>query len=761
MKLKMSRAGLLFAAVLAAGAPVAAADSGVPSATGAGAGEAQILSRIRPPSFPARCFAITDFGARSGADASAAISAAIAACAKAGGGHVVVPAGQWGTGPVRLLGGVDLHLERGAVLRFSTNPADYPNVRTRFEGVECMNFQPLIYAEGQSDIAVSGEGLLDGQASPANWWAWHSGQKGPDREDRMALFQMGEEGVPVERRVFGGSHRLRPSFIEFTRCRNILIEGVAIIRSPMWEIHPVLCQNVTVRGVRISSLGPNNDGCDPECSRDVLIQDCLFNTGDDCIAIKSGRNNDGRRVGVPVENIIVRGCVMRDGHGGVSIGSEISGGCRNVFVEGCLMDSPRLNYGLRLKSNGKRGGFMENVQMRNTGIGTVSGAALIVDMLYSEVDGFQGPFPPVVRNVRLENVASAHSRTVFKLATFPAATVEGVRVEDSVFRGVAKDSLQAAPPLALSHVLVNPPDPAPIPHPDAVVAQDGTGQYSSVQDAVSAAPVREREDGPRWVILVKPGIYREHVYVQRERGNILLEGEDPSRTFISGSLHASLPGPDGRPIGTFRTATVQVDADGFAALNISFVNESGPVGQAVALRVDGDRVEFRNCRILGWQDSLLVNRGRQVFRDCLVEGTVDFIFGGATAFFDHCRIHCLGDGYVTAASTPQGAGHGLVFSDCRITAEDGVRTFLGRPWRTHAQVAFLRTEMAGAVRPEGWNDWKKPEAHQSARFAEYASSGPGAAGPRAGWSHELSEAEARSLDENSVVGGPDGWKPSL
>src|SRR5207302_355401 len=163
-----------------------------------------------------------------------------------------------------------------------------------------------------------------------------------------------EAGAPVDQRVFGDGHFLRPSFVEPYRCKNVLIEGVSISASPMWELHPTLCTNVTVRDVHINSLGPNNDGCDPESCRDVLIEGTTFQTGDDCIAIKSGRNNDGRRVNVPAENTIVRNCTMKDGHGGVTIGSEISGSCRNVFIENCKMDSPELDRALRFKSNAQR-----------------------------------------------------------------------------------------------------------------------------------------------------------------------------------------------------------------------------------------------------------------------------------------------------------------------------------------------------------------------------------------------------------------------
>jgi unsaturated rhamnogalacturonyl hydrolase len=297
-----------------------------------------------------------------------------------------------------------------------------------------MNYSPFIYAFEQENIAVTGEGTLDGQASETNWWRWTKHGTGQDRADRDALFQMGEDGVPVSQRVFGAGHFLRPNFIQPYRCRNILIEGVTILRSPMWEIHPVLSENITVRGVKIDSHGPNNDGCDPESCRDVLIENTVFDTGDDCIAIKSGRNNDGRHVGVASENLVIRGCTMKDGHGGVVLGSEISGGCRNVFVEDCTMDSPELDRALRIKSNARRGGVLENIFMRNVRIGRVAEAVLTVDLLYEE--GAKGDFPPTVRNIQFDHITSEHSPRVLWIAGFKGATIDGIRIRDSQFRGV-------------------------------------------------------------------------------------------------------------------------------------------------------------------------------------------------------------------------------------------------------------------------------------------------------------------------------------
>jgi len=335
-------------------------------------------------------------------------------------------------------------------------------------------------------------------------------------------------------------------------------------------------------------------------------------------------------------------------------------------------------------------------------------------------------------------------------------------VLSAIFRGVARAVLG----LTAANIAVA----AAAPQPDAIVATDGSGQYRSVQEAISAAPMRTGKDDPRWVILVKPGTYHERIYVQRERGNLLVRGEDAATTIITYDLHANLPGPDGQGIGTFRTPTLQVDGDGMIWENLTIANGAGKPGpraggpdvaQAVALRVDADRVVFRHCRFLGWQDTILVNRGRQYFADCYIEGSVDFIFGGATAYFDRCHIHCVGDGYVTAASTPEGAPYGLVFSDCSITGARGVRTYLGRPWRNYAQTVFVRTEMSDVVQPAGWHNWKKPEAEKTTFYEEFMSSGPGwVPAQRVPWAKKAATGEVSRYTPQAVLAGSDGWDPA-
>lgn len=403
-----------------------------------------ILARIKPPEFPARDFVITEYGARGDGrmDCSEVFRRAIDACVQSGGGRVVVPAGEFLTGPIHLKSNVNLHLTEGAVIKFHRDPTRYlPLVFTRWEGVECMNYSPLIYAFEQENIAVTGTGILDGQASKEYWWPWKGNTKdgwkeGMPRqhEGRRKLFEMGENGVPVAGRLMGEGHYLRPSFIQPYRSRNILIEGVKIINSPMWEIHPVLSQNITVRKVHIETHGPNNDGCNPESCRDVLIEDSYFDTGDDCIAIKAGRNNDGRRVDTPSENIVVRRCIFKDGHGGVTIGSEMSGGVRNVFAEDCEFESPVLYSALRIKTNAVRGGIVENIFMRNVNVGLVDRAVVDIDLFYEE--GRNGSFLPTVRNIVIEGMKVKQCKTALNLVGYEEAPLQDIRLVDCEFEDV-------------------------------------------------------------------------------------------------------------------------------------------------------------------------------------------------------------------------------------------------------------------------------------------------------------------------------------
>jgi len=404
-----------------------------------------VLKRIQPPKFPDRDFDITRYGAKPDGktDCTEAFARAIGEASAAGGGRVVVPEGVFFTGAIHLKSNVNLHVAKGGTIRFSTDTRQYPIVLTRFEGLECMNYSPLVYALDQRNIAITGEGTLDGGAGPEHWWPWKGrGGTSPDndqRKARAALGEMAEKGLPVEQRVFGDGGFLRPMFIEPYRSANVLIEGVTIINSPMYEIHPVLCRNVTVRNVNISSHGPNNDGCDPESSSDVLIDGCTFDTGDDCIAIKSGRNADGRRLHTPSEYIVVQNCNMKDGHGGVTMGSECSGGIRYVYAQKCKMDSPHLDRILRFKDNAMRGGVIEHVYMRDIEAGQVAGPAIEIDFQYEE--GPNGPFTPVVRDVDVQNVSCRQAGSGMSLRGYRNAPIRDVRLRHLRIDKVSKPNV--------------------------------------------------------------------------------------------------------------------------------------------------------------------------------------------------------------------------------------------------------------------------------------------------------------------------------
>jgi polygalacturonase len=458
---KMSRRHALFAA---AGAVVsggfsecAESDSGWHAAAG-------IRARIRPPQIPGRDFDVTSYGARGddNKNSTDGIRAAIDACSKAGGGVVVIPKGDFLTAAIHLRGNIRLHISDGATLRFDRDPKSYlPLVFTRWEGMELMNYSPFLYAFEQTNIAITGGGTVDGNASCEHWWPWKGRTncgwaKGePEQQPaRDRLEKMAAENVAVRQRQFGTGSFLRPNFIQPYRCTNVLIEGITIKNSPMWEIHPVLCRNVIVRNVSIDSHGPNNDGCDPESSTDVLIENCRFNTGDDCIAIKSGRNHDGRRVHQPSENILIRGCDMKDGHGGVTIGSEISGGVRNVFAEDCRMDSPHLDRILRIKTNSVRGGTIEHIYLRNITAGQVAGPAIEVDFQYEEGD--KGQYPPVVRDIEVRTLTCQKSRRALSLRGYASSPVRDVRLIDCRFDNTSQaDMIEHVEGLSMKGVKEN------------------------------------------------------------------------------------------------------------------------------------------------------------------------------------------------------------------------------------------------------------------------------------------------------------------
>ncbi len=422
----------------------------------------RILARIRPPTFRRRFFDITDYGAVGDGVTknTAAVRAAISACHRAGGGHVVVPAGRFVTGAIHLRSHVDLHVSEGGVLAFSPDPADFlPAVPTRWEGTECYNYSPFVYAYGQRDVGVTGRGMLDGQARLGPWESWYrtSGLQGPDQK---LLRQMGTDGVPVRDRVFGAGHHLRPKMVQFYRCRDVLVSDLTIVDPPMWTVHPVLSTNVTVRNVTVESTLYNTDGCDPEASSHVHITGCRFNTNDDCVAVKSGRDEDGLRVGVPSENIVVQDCDFSGRWGGITVGSEMSGGVRNVFAEDCRINPPDfpghypVKYPLYVKASKKRGSRIEGVYVRRFTGRAVEREVAFVTMNYNNGEG--GTRPVSVRDIHLSEMRIDGARAVLNLVGLETDRLSGVHLSHCTFSGVrGPDAVAFTDDLTFHKVTVN------------------------------------------------------------------------------------------------------------------------------------------------------------------------------------------------------------------------------------------------------------------------------------------------------------------
>ena len=400
----------------------------------------RIVDAIVVPAFADRDFAITDFGASPGADRNAlpAVAAAIDACHAAGGGRVIVPRGLWFMdGPIRFKSNVNLHLQAGAHVQFTGRAAAYlPVVFTRWEGTEVYNYSPFIYGRGLDNVAITGPGLLDGQGE-ANFLPWRANQ----RPDKNVLRQMGHDGVPVDQRVFGEGHWLRPPFVQFLDCRNILIDGPTLIDSPFWVIHPVYCDHVTVRNVKVVSHHINSDGVDPDSSTNVLIENCDFDVGDDGVAIKSGRDQDGWRVGRPSADIVVRNCrYSGNTGGGMAIGSEMSGGVRRVYIEG--WDIPKARHALYFKANLDRGGLIEDVHIRNIRTGETDVLVIFTNDYHSYRGG---TYPPRFERVTFEDVRSDATRIGFHISGHPNAPVR-----DVVLRNIAIG--RAEVPAEIGHV---------------------------------------------------------------------------------------------------------------------------------------------------------------------------------------------------------------------------------------------------------------------------------------------------------------------
>ncbi|MGJ8691400.1 MAG: glycoside hydrolase family 28 protein [Thalassotalea sp.] len=387
----------------------------------------RIVENIQLPIIPTTTFNIVDFGARAGDqfDALPALRLAIKSLAKAGGGRIIIPAGLWRLdGPIHYVSNMELHLEKGAHVQFSGGGENYlPVVKTRWEGTECYNYSPLIYALACQNISLTGQGKVDGQGKE-HFLPWRSKQK----PDQKRLRDMGRDGVPLDERVFGDGHNLRPQFVQFFQCKHVLVEGIELVDSPFWCVHPVYCDQVVVRNISIISQHINSDGIDPDSTSNMLIEGCKFNVDDDGIAIKAGRDQDAWRVGRKSFNIVIRDCdYIGTKGGGMAIGSEMSGGVTDIFVENYRI--PKCRHMLYFKANNDRGGEIDRVYIRNIR-SSYAEAVIIFTNDYHSYRG--GNSPTSFQNILMEDVkcdASEVGLHIFGNSSAPVKNVTLVDVE--------------------------------------------------------------------------------------------------------------------------------------------------------------------------------------------------------------------------------------------------------------------------------------------------------------------------------------------
>ncbi|NDW11449.1 glycoside hydrolase family 28 protein [Bacteroides sp. 214] len=383
--------------------------------------------------YPEKDFSIADFGAVADGKTmnTEAIAKAIDACNQKGGGRVVVPAGEWLTGPVHFKSNINLHLEEGAVLRFTDNPADYlPAVMTSWEGMECYNYSPLLYAFDCENVAITGKGTLKPYMD--NWKVWFKRPK-PHMDALAQLYHWASTDVPVEERQMAvNDNNLRPHLIHFNRCKNVLLEDFVIRESPFWTIHLFMCDGGVVRNLDVYAHGHNNDGVDLEMSRNFLIEDCIFDQGDDAVVIKAGRNRDAWRLNTPCENIVVRNCEIRDGHTLLGIGSELSGGVRNVYMDNCHATKSVHRF-FFIKSNHRRGGFVENITMQNVTCGsTLRVLEIDTDVLYqwkNLVPTYETSITKI-EGIYLNNVSCANAKAIYDLKGDERLPIRNVEIKN-------------------------------------------------------------------------------------------------------------------------------------------------------------------------------------------------------------------------------------------------------------------------------------------------------------------------------------------
>ncbi|RAK06889.1 pectate lyase-like protein [Halanaerobium saccharolyticum] len=754
------------------------------------------VSEIKEVEFKNQNFNILDYGAKKGGRIknTEAINEAISACSSSGGGRVIVPSGLYLTGPINFAKNVNLHLEKGAIIKFSSQLENYKIVESEFEGEKNYRFQSPISANGLKNIAITGRGIIDGsgdqwrpvkkyKTTERQWQKlissggtveetaeckiWWPSQKAAQGQELVHnLYKKREAGgkiLPEAYREAG--EYLRPVLLNFKKCKNILLEGVTFQNSPGWNLHPIMSENIILRQLTIRNpwYAQNGDGLDLDSCQNVLVEECDFDVGDDAICLKSGKNETGRMRNMPTENVFIRNCKVYHGHGGFVIGSEMSSGIKNIYVENC--DFMGTDIGIRFKSTRGRGGIVENIYLSQIKMTKIKNEAVKFNLFYESNKKETEPKEvtvetPQFKNIYLKNINCLEADHAIYIKGLPEMPVRDINFEDIRMAAAKGLTVNYAENIELKnldltakkeHLILTNSKNIKL-NNYLFVAADGSGDCDTFAEAVNIL----EENNVINKVYIKNGCYKEKIVFPESLTDITFIGEDSENTILTYNDYARKIKDNDEEMGTFASASIFINGERLKFRNLSFVNTAKPrnkVGQAVAASIGGDRISFYNCQFKGNQDTLYTkSEGSLFFDDCYLEGDVDFIFGAATAYFNSCEIHSTGPGYITAASTPEAKEYGYIFKNCALSADlkkDSV--FLGRPWRPYGSAVFIDCYLGQHIRSEGWNNWRDPEKEKTARYAEYNNYGPGADDRhRSDWIDILTAEEANHYNINKV-----------
>jgi len=780
------------------------------------------MERIGRPSIPSRTVSLADFGGNPDGQTlnTEAFARAMSELSKKGGGHLLVPDGKWLTGPIVFKSNIDLHLSKGATVVFSDDPSLYQVIDTNFEGLDTRRCISPLYAKGCRNISISGEGTFEGngdswrllkknKVSDVEWTAhlakypegvvskngkiWY-----PDKYFMDAATRKTTDQNVCKDKLDEDKYRrfLRPVLLLFDSCENILIEGVTFRNSPCWNLHPLFSKNIIIKNITVTApyYSQNGDGLDIDACRNVIVSGCRFDVGDDAICIKSGKNEDGRRHATPCENLIINGCTVLHGHGGFVVGSEMSGGVRNIKVSNCIFSGT--DVGLRFKSARGRGGVVEGIWADHITMKDIPGDAIIFNLYYEGKSALQAKgtaaakeskpvdvTTPEFRDIHISNISCTGAARAMFFNGLPEMPVKGIEIRDCKITAGKGIVLSDCKDISIKNLSLNISEGNPVETSSVenlqmsgttvngnlffTVASDGSGDFRTIQEAINACP--DYDHGHITTIHIKAGVYKEMVTIPHNKFRLKIYGDGAEKTIITFDKYArqTWPGTN-NAIGTSGSATMYIHSSYVTLEDLTIENSAGEgkaIAQAVALFTDGDFIFLNRCRLLGNQDTLYTygrygkdgGIKRNYYLDCYIEGTTDFIFGPSICYFENCHIHSKKNSYVTAASTLKGQKYGYVFKGCKLTAAEGInKCYLGRPWGAYAKTVFIECELGAHILPEGWHDWEKegkPNTKENCYYAEYRNSGPGAAGEsgRVSWSHQLTDSEASEYEFSKVL----------